>query len=479
MRYSEIPAAIRMNVQPRLVEQLTSHHHVMHALAAFMAACHEAEGEVTAMNRRKLVGCTMYCTCASENSKSAASPPITSNHFQSLGVLREVDRTLWRPTGRSTKSTVKFAMLCLGLSINAPAFATTISAATVAAPIIGVVSPYSAWVNHQSTFNVSNGGSTYSNLLVIQGSGPPGATITVFDNGNSLGQSTGDENGNWCFVTGSVQGNTSLIPVDGAHSFSAKAAINGSTSAASAEYSVITKPVMSNFSQTPDSTFGLDQYTVFNQSAGQPWSIASLGASHDIRLELRRGDEWENDYSTSTEQRTEISTSNRFAYQQVADLTFEWMMEEGNTTPGGWGVLFWQAYQGSTPTGGANTSPPLSMFLNDSGHLVIEVAGTPELSTTTPFQKVFNYQGSQWGNQIDPEPVQLGHWYSFHVRFRYSTDSSGFVTVWRDGQQILNYCGNIGITTYDSWFNLDIYRHIAPDTTTTHTRNWQMLWPGP
>ena len=60
---------------------------------------------------------------------------------------------------------------------------------------------------------------------------------------------------------------------------------------------------------------------------------------------------------------------------------------------------------------------------------------------------------------VDPNPLIRGHTYSMKIDTNFATDSSGYLYVWRDGVQIVNYHGPIGYGDTTYWKE-GIYRAV-------------------
>jgi hypothetical protein len=345
----------------------------------------------------------------------------------------------------------------------------------VAAPAVSAtitnIRPYADYVNNSSAFDIGSGGSTYANLLVLIGTGPPNASIPIYNNDSQIGAATANANGNWTFTTGDPQASTSLIAADGAQSF---------TAANSVAYNVTINPNITNFSTTPNSTFYLNGFASYNQSAGQPWSIQYNAANHDIRFELRSGDHWPSDYNNSTEQRTNISIAN-LTPNQIVDFSFEWMVEAGSPVTNGWGQLFFELMQNAPD--GATAEPYFALNVNahdDQIYWSVMAPSPPGLSTHSGWSTYYTWNSpTEEEGHLNIGTVNRGHWYAIHIRLRPNDSGAGFCQVWVDGTQVLNYTGNIGVTTSNHTFpNLSIYRGNNTMTTVSHIRNFLIAWPG-
>ncbi len=71
---------------------------------------------------------------------------------------------------------------------------------------------------------------------------------------------------------------------------------------------------------------------------------------------------------------------------------------------------------------------------------------------------------------IDPNPIQRGHYYSMNIQVKFDANGNGFLKVWRDGVQIVNYHGSIGTGAATYWKE-GIYRSPASETMAVDYRN--------
>ena len=60
---------------------------------------------------------------------------------------------------------------------------------------------------------------------------------------------------------------------------------------------------------------------------------------------------------------------------------------------------------------------------------------------------------------LDPNPLIRGHTYSMKIDTNFADDSTGYLYVWRDGVQIVNYHGPIGFGDEMYWKE-GIYRDV-------------------
>ena len=174
------------------------------------------------------------------------------------------------------------------------------------------------------------------------------------------------------------------------------------------------------------------------QSADQPWSVTHPNSS-TLRFELRPADHWSYDYSTSV-QRTEIAVDKDFAPNTPLEITYDFKIEPGPVTTSFFTTLG-QMHAAS------NGVPAYWMQLTPGDHMEISAAnGTP-----ANHHEIDLY--------ADPNPLIRGHTYSMKIDVKFSNDSTGYLHVWRDGVQIVDYNGPIGFGDSTYWKE-GIYRAV-------------------
>ena len=178
-------------------------------------------------------------------------------------------------------------------------------------------------------------------------------------------------------------------------------------------------------------------------NSGNPWSLTNPDP-YTFRLELRAGDHWSRDYSTSI-QRTEVQFNTPIFHQgDAVDIKYGLTVEPGATTTTEWTLLNQiqpiDAYQ----------IPPFEIDLSSGDHMSIHIRN---LSTPT------GHQQTLW---VDPNPIERGHTYQMDVQLQFG--QNGYLHITRDGQTIVDYHGAIGLGDHPYDWNLDIYRPSVPNT---------------
>ena len=186
-------------------------------------------------------------------------------------------------------------------------------------------------------------------------------------------------------------------------------------------------------------TFKLDNYD-FMVSSEKAYSFKYNSSTDTYRFEVRDGDQF-----TSTRfsdvagsERSEISQSLRQSISGAANYTsakWSFMIEPGAANTAKW-MSLGQFHSG----------------MNKSGPFDFGLRGDDKLS--------FVIRSSAGEKEIElPSNVQRGHWYDIKVDLHFGPSGGGYVKVWLDGQQVVNYAGAVGYTDQSTThWNMGIYR---------------------
>ena len=200
------------------------------------------------------------------------------------------------------------------------------------------------------------------------------------------------------------------------------------------------------------STISVDDSAYTAQNANQSWNLSSPDAD-TLRFELRSGDHWSSSSWTdpATSERNEIAGQTVYPVGTQIEIAYDFMIEPGQTNsasgPGRWLVLG-QMHEHNVPL-----SPPFAVEMVNGDHMAINI-GTDNL------QYVYT----------DPDPVQRGRYYSMNVKVKFDNNRDGFLSVWRDGANIVDYRGPIGTGAATYWKE-GIYRSSAQESIAARFRN--------
>lgn len=324
----------------------------------------------------------------------------------------------------------------------------------LAAPVIKTARTASS--SHPD-FMLASGSSTISNHLKLYGTAKADATITT----STGATAKADGSGNWVIDLGVLS--------DGAKSITATTALGGKTSPASSAFAITINPTFKAFSQV--ATYGeipfTHNYKMYAHSKGAPYSIQGQDG-HAIRFEIRQGDHTPSD---SNNERSEIAGGNPdtlYPDNKPQRITFEFYQEPGPPSGGKEWALIWQYWM----QGG---SPPIAIcfcgpeYWTAGDHLCVRCA----------WASAAGQNATWWNPYLAPAPLPRGVWHSVEIEMKtYNQDPGGYLRVWLDGQQIVDYTGKLGYGAGENHQEYGWYRGpSAPDTQIVTFRNYITTLP--
>jgi hypothetical protein len=76
------------------------------------------------------------------------------------------------------------------------------------------------------------------------------------------------------------------------------------------------------------------------------------------------------------------------------------------------------------------------------------------------------FGGGDWPLDVPDPPVSVGDWFQLEAFYRVASDSSGRLTLWLDGKQILDKAGPTGPTPWVAWDVVSVAQVLNPETAT-------------
>src|SRR6202165_2724354 len=311
----------------------------------------------------------------------------------------------------------------------------------------------------------NEGSTSFSDTLTVVGTAVANSTITVFDGATQLGTATTDGHGVWTYTTAAL--------ADGAHSFTATATSSGSTSVASSAVVETIAGALANFSPITDQwsapiTVGGMPYFVENANinGNAPWAITEVD-DHTLRFQVRPADIWADNGS----HRSEISGATLLAENSTINLSYQFNVAPGfNDTSNGlaWQILgqfhgddnnsVYQSISGGTPPLAFHLTGPNGIGQGD--YLAIQAVyalpgQTAWTTATLPGDPLHGYL------YVSPTPILRGQFNDVHMEVNFQNNSSGFLEVWLNGTEVVNYHGPLGYSgpvywkegVYEGWVN--------------------------
>ena len=122
------------------------------------------------------------------------------------------------------------------------------------------------------------------------------------------------------------------------------------------------------------------------------------------------------------------------------------MMEPGQTNTASWMVVGEVHNDDSQLPNGWSSSPPVAIMLNGD-HLQVVARYAP--TGVNPNDSAGNDTlMTLW---TDPNPIVRGQYYNIDINANVVNNSSGYLKVSIDGQQVVNYSGMLGYGTHTYW----------------------------
>jgi hypothetical protein len=169
------------------------------------------------------------------------------------------------------------------------------------------------------------------------------------------------------------------------------------------------------------------------------WSIYSED-DNEVRYELRAGETYQGTWpDTPPTERCEMGQHHRYDVRgNTFTVDYEWLVEGGPAISSGW-LTCGQLHSA------LSQSPPTEIMFH--GNDKMEVSANSGSST----RPVWN---TAWS---DDQPIERDHWYK--MRLQQQQGTPGKVRLWRDGELVCEYDGNVGYTDQvQTYWKQGIYR---------------------
>ncbi|WP_024516067.1 heparin lyase I family protein [Bradyrhizobium sp. Tv2a-2] len=267
-----------------------------------------------------------------------------------------------------------------------------------------------------------------------------GSIANLYDGLTFLATTTADAGDRWNFVE------TGLSDV---HSFAATDTDTaGNTSVEPRPADSTVAPPVTSFSATPRTAFyiGNDKYEV--QTAGQSYSLTNPDAQ-TLRFEIQPGDRAWYDSKHAVD-RAEIEGKLRIPVGTVITIDYRFMLEPGAANMASWFVT--GELHNEDSEAGVPTSPPVAIELAGEHLRVVARYSPTGLKPGNPARNVKML--SLW---TDPNEIQRGRYYDIKMRTNVTNSGQGFLDVWVDGVEVVNYRGPLGYGFPTYWMQ-GLYR---------------------
>jgi hypothetical protein len=210
---------------------------------------------------------------------------------------------------------------------------------------------------------------------------------------------------------------------------------------------------ITNFAGANGSTFTVDGYSAQAENANQAWSLTQPDAN-TLQFSVRSGDTWRTSgYTDSGANRSEIQFGQQYSAGTQMNLSETITVQPGPTNTASWLDLT----QLHATTNVAPTYSPFVLGVDKSDHLVVILQHPNQSANTLVYRS--------------PDPIVRGQPMDFDFQVIMGPTGGGYVGVWKDGTQIVNYHGPVGATNSEYYWKIGVYRGSAPETFTATFSN--------
>ncbi|MFK4722758.1 hypothetical protein ABIE89_003858 [Bradyrhizobium niftali] len=211
---------------------------------------------------------------------------------------------------------------------------------------------------------------------------------------------------------------------------------------------------ITSFTSQPQSNLYIDGNPYNVQTAGESYSLTEPD-SQTLRFEIHAGDPaW---FDGSTIDRSEVQMNNLIAVGMPTNISYQFMVEPGATNTAPW--LVTAELHSNDGDLGVSTSPPFAIEMQGEHMAVVARYGNPATGSVTT--------RTLW---TDPNPIVRGQYYNIQIQTSVANNSSGFLDVYINGNQVVNYNGPLGYGSRTYWEE-GLYRHTSPEVMAADFRN--------
>lgn len=220
-----------------------------------------------------------------------------------------------------------------------------------------------------------------------------------------------------------------------------------------------TSPNITNFSSANSTTFQVDGLTVYTDNANQPWSLTEPNAN-TLEFSVHPGDNWvgagggwSDAVNDGGANRSEIQFQQFYSAGTQINVSYGFTLQPGpvnNSTMVDIGQLH-----------STTQSPPSPVTVNLNTHDQLQISIQNPTSKDTLL----------W---TAPAPIHRGQTYQITLQMNMNPTGNGYVGVWIDGTQVVNYHGPVGAAGAQYYWKEGIYRGPSDQIMTADYTNTQI-----
>jgi hypothetical protein len=224
--------------------------------------------------------------------------------------------------------------------------------------------------------------------------------------------------------------------------------------------------LITNFTSAKYNLFQIDSVDYDVLTVANSYSLEEVD-NHTLRFEIRQGDSvWCCNNETS-----EVQREPKWTPATPVTIEYQFMLEPGATSTASWFVVGEIHNDDSAwPQG---TSPPFAMQITPGDYLqvvarYITPGGNPTNGAESTLVMLTPWTASS--------PIVRGQWYDIKIQANISNPGGGYLRVWVNGMQVVNYNGKLGYG-YDTYWMYGLYRDTSPQDTAAQYRNMTVTTP--
>jgi hypothetical protein len=173
-----------------------------------------------------------------------------------------------------------------------------------------------------------------------------------------------------------------------------------------------------------------------------------LGKETDPKNSARKALSFQLSYSdpnTSGSKRSELSFPHTMEMNKVYWIAYRVYVRDWSSESSA-GLFGTQLHSGDNSRG---LSPSFGIYMSGASSYRVETRYSTS-SSPSPSNSITNKHGDR--------PIKFGQWMDFVIKFKHNTSGNGFLQAWVDGEQIVDYKGNLGFnTSYKDYAKFGLY----------------------
>lgn len=216
--------------------------------------------------------------------------------------------------------------------------------------------------------------------------------------------------------------------------------------------------LITNFTPTRYDQFQIDGVSYGVLTVDKSYSLQQID-NHTVRFEIQQGDSvW-----CCNNETAELKRLPKWNPATPVTIEYQFMLEPGAANTANWFVT---AEMQSTYATTLGVSPAFAISLSGE-HMFVEGRYSPPGGNPANGSPTLTYM-SLWKQ---PTNIVRGQWYDIKIQANVINGSAGYLYVWINGAQVVNYHGMLGYGGDQNYWLYGLYRSTSPQDTAGQFRN--------